>query len=71
MMKTYEVCVQKHGKTAFMSDLATLVRVSNTNPISLIGNNVDTSTVANIVIVSVISVSAIGGYFFLRKRKEQ
>ena len=70
MMKTYEVCVQKHGKTDFMSDLVTLGRVSNTNPISLIGNNVDTNTVAIIVIVSVISVSAIGGYFFLRKRKE-
>ena len=30
----------------------------------------DSNTVAIIVIISVISVSAVGGYFFLRKRKE-
>ena len=68
MMKTYEVCVQKHGKTAFMSDLVTLGQA----PVSLIslvqGNN---KTVLAIVIVSLISVSAIGVYFFLRSRKKE
>lgn len=30
----------------------------------------DSNTVAIIVIISVVSVSAVGGYFFIRKRKE-
>lgn len=68
MLKTYEICVQKHGKTAFMSDLVTLGQA----PISLIslvqGNN---RTVLAIVIVSLISVSTIGGYFFLRTRRKE
>ena len=70
MMKTYEVCVQKHGKTAFMDDLVTLGRASNTNPITIIGNKSDVNLVAIVVITSVVSLTAIGGYFFLRKRKE-
>ena len=70
MMKTYEVCVQKHGKNAFMSDLVTLGRASNTNPITIIGAKSDVNVVAIVVITSVVSLTAIGGYFFLRKRKE-
>ena len=39
------------------------------NPlVNIIGEN--TNTVAIIVIISMVSVTAIGGYFFLRKRKE-
>ena len=68
MMKTYEICVQKHGKTAFMSDLVTLGRAP-VNPIAVTTNE-NVNTIAIVAIVSVISVSAIGGYFFLRKRKE-
>ena len=37
--------------------------------VNIIGEN--TNTVAIIVIISMVSVTAIGGYFFLRKRKEQ
>ena len=70
MMKTYEVCVQKHGKNAFMNDLVTLGRASNTNPITIIGAKSDVNVVAIVVITSVVSLTAIGGYFFLRKRKE-
>lgn len=67
MMKTYEICVQNHGQTTFMSDLVTVGRA----PVSPIANVVDNSNaVAVVVIVSMISVTAIGGYFFLRKRKE-
>ncbi len=36
----------------------------------LIGVNLNNSSVAIIVIISLISIAAIGGYFFLRKRKE-
>ena len=68
MMKTYEICVQKHGQTAFMSDLVTLSRISNNNPLQMIRNNAN--TVAIVIIVSMISLAAIGGYFFLRRKKE-
>ena len=66
MMKTYEICVQKHGKTAFMSDLVTLGRV--VTPVNAISNS--GTEVAIIVVTSMIGLSAVGGYFFLRKRKE-
>ena len=68
MMKTYEVCVQKHGQTAFMSDLVTLSRISNINPLQMIRNNAN--TVAIVIVVSMVSLAAIGGYFFLRRKKE-
>ena len=68
MMKTYEICVQKHGKTAFMDDLVTLGAPQVSPLVNIIGEN--TNTVAIIVIISMVSVTAIGGYFFLRKRKE-
>ena len=43
---------------------------SNISPlVNVIGEN--TNTVAIIVIISMVSVTAIGGYFFLRRRKEQ
>lgn len=67
MMKTYEICVQKHGKTAFMSDLVTL----GARPVSVLSSiSKNTSTVAIIVVISVVSVVAVGGYFYLRKKKE-
>ena len=68
MMKTYEICVQRHGKTAFMEDLKPLDAQRVVNPIALVNKN--TNTVLIIAIVSVITTAAIGGYFFLRKRKE-
>ena len=68
MMKTYEVCVQKHGQTAFMSELVTLGAPQVSPLINVIGEN--TNTIAIIVIISMVSVGAIGGYFFIRKRKE-
>ena len=68
MLKTYEVCVQKHGQTAFMSDLVTLSS-KTINPILSISAN--TKGVAIIVIVSILSVSVIGGYFFLKSRKKE
>lgn len=51
------------------SDAGTLVTYSaRVNPFNIIGNN--GNTVAIIVVISMISVTCIGGYFFLRKRKE-
>ena len=68
-MATYERCVSVHKMTAFMRSVRPVERVANTNPISLIGST-SSNAVAIIIIVSVISVSAIGGYFFLRKKRE-
>ena len=68
MMKTYEVCVQKHGKTAFMSDLVTL----GSNTVSPLVNVVkDNKPAIIIVIVSLISASTIAGYFFIKRRKPE
>ena len=67
MMKTYEICVQKHGKNAFMNDLVTL----GARPVSALSNiSKNTSTVAIIVVITAVSVVAVGGYFYLRKKKE-
>lgn len=67
-MATYEACIQKHGQTAFMSDVRSVSASSRITSLSFINGN--GNTVAIIVIISMISVTAIGGYFFLRKRKE-
>ena len=67
MMKTYEVCVQKHGQTAFMSELVTLGRIPN-NPLQTNVKNMSITVV--IIAISVISVITIGGYFVFRKKKE-
>lgn len=67
MMKTYEICVQKHGQTAFMSDLVTLDSAHVSPLINIVGEK--TNSVAIIVIISMVSVTAIGGYFFLKKRR--
>ena len=68
-MATYEACIQKHGQTAFMSDVRPVSASSRITSLSLVNGN--GNTVAIIVIISMISVAAIGGYFFFRKRKER
>ena len=68
-MATYEACIQKHGQTAFMSDVRSVSASSRITSLSLFDNG-NSNTAAIIVIVSVIAVSALGGFFFLRKRKE-
>ena len=67
-MATYEACIQKHGQTAFMSDVRLVSPSSRITSLSFTNGN--GNTVAIIVIVSLISVTAIGGYFFIKKRKE-
>ena len=61
-MATYEACIQKHGQTAFMSDVRLVSPSSRITSLSFTNGN--GNTVAIIVIVSLISVTAIGGYFF-------
>lgn len=67
-MATYEACIQKHGQIAFMSDVRPVSASSRITPLSIVNGN--GNTVAIIVIVSMISVAAIGGYFFFRRKKK-
>lgn len=68
-MATYEACIQKHGQTGFMTDVRSISPSSKITSLSLL-NNGNSNTVAIIVVISIISISCIGGFFFLRKRKE-
>ena len=68
-LATYEKCVTVHGQEAFMSEVKTFAAAARITPLSFVSGN--GNTVAIIVIISMVSVTAIGGYFFLRKRKEQ
>ena len=68
-LATYEKCVTVHGQEAFMADVRSFAAAARIAPLSFVSGN--GNTVAIIVIISMISVTAIGGYFFLRKRKEQ
>ena len=65
-MATYEICVTKHGMTPFMNNVRSASPVVNKN---ILEGMTSGSTIA-IVVVSVLAVTAIGGYFFIRKRKE-
>ena len=69
MMKTYEVCVQKHEQTPFMSDLVT-VSDKAPNQGGLINVNNATS-ITVVVILSVIMITALGGYLFIRRYKQK
>ncbi len=67
MMKTYQVCVQKHGQIPFMSELVSLSKIA-INPLQVSAKN--SSTAIIIIVISSISVIAIAGYFYFRKKKE-
>ena len=66
-MKTYEHCVDKYELTAFMSELRSVSKTSVINPIVDVTGN---APVIVTIVVSMIGLTAVGGYFFLRKRKE-
>ena len=67
-MATYEKCVKVHGQTAFMSEVRPVEATPNVSPLSVVASSND--IVAIIVVISMVGLTAIGGYFFLRKRKE-
>ena len=67
-MKTYEWCVSNRGQTAFMSAVRPVSSRIETG--NIVGASQD-STVATIVTVtSLITVTALGAFLFLKKRKE-
>ena len=67
-MKTYEWCVSKHKLDPFMSDVRP-VESAYISPLQSIANNANVAAV--VIVISMITVTAVGGYFFMRKRKEQ
>ena len=67
---TYEYCVKNHDCSKFMDSVRPVER-THVNPISIFGSTENTNAIAIVVIVSVVSLTAIGGYFFLRKKREQ
>ena len=50
------------------TEAGTLVSYSSFSKLSILGDN--TNVIAIIVVISLVGVTTIGGYFFLRKRKE-
>ena len=66
-MAHYDACVTKFGYTPFTG--ITNVQASAKILPSIVGES--GTTVSIIVIISMVSLTAIGGYFFIRKRKEQ
>ncbi len=71
-MKTYEFCIAKHGVDPFMfeSDGTTPLRsISSTPSINMLVSK-NSSAVITIVIISAVSLAAVGGYFLFRKKKE-
>jgi hypothetical protein len=66
-MAHYDACVQKFGYT----DVLGIANVASANPSLNNGIVNDTAITSVVVIISVISLSTLCGYFLLRKRKEQ
>ena len=72
MLARYDYIVAKYKLADFLNTAADRPEVAQSPHISPLINIIGekTNTVALIVIISMVSVTAIGGYFFLRKRKE-
>ena len=74
-MKTYEWCVSHYAGTCdpfmFESDGSTPLRSINVGGEIKLFVTQNSSAITIIVITSLVSLTAIGGYFFLRKRREK
>ena len=67
-LATYEKCVNDHGQTAFMSTVRPVDKAPSSPIINITQSG---NMIAIIVLVTIISVSAIGGYFYIRRFKEK
>ena len=66
-MAHYDACVEKFG---FSPDTSLTTVQESARVISAFGIVQNNNAIAIIVVISMISITAIGGFFFLRKRKE-
>lgn len=65
-INNYEHCLTRYGYTGFINDRG----LTTTNISNMIYRNNDANTAIMIVVlVSFVSVTAIGGYFFIKKRR--
>ena len=72
MLAKYEYICAKYSLDDFLHDQTERPEVHPSSArIGIFGNINSESSTAIIVIVSLVSLTAIGGYFFLKKRKEQ
>ena len=69
-VRTYEECVNVHGQTAFMKDVRQLGAPS-VSPMAIISNTTSFNIALIIAVVSLVAASAIGGYFYLRRREQK
>lgn len=70
-LATYDYVVAKYGASYDYLGRIASGKVTEASRIAILGNIINNSnTISIIVVVSLVSLSAIGGYFFLRKRKE-
>ena len=69
--KRHDVCVAHYGWSAFIKNSSGVLRSNaNVNFHQILNSKENTNTIAIIVIISLVSVTAIGGYFFIKKRQE-
>ena len=75
MLYEYKHIYETYGSTLTLANFIGRIEVAKSSAAKVTPNNtvlVDSNnTVALIVVISMISVTAIGGYFFLRKRREE
>lgn len=74
MLAKYDWIISHYQLNDFLANDSGTNRpiVQNSSPrIDIFGNIDSSNTTAIIVIVSLVSLTAVGGYFFLRKRKEE
>ena len=74
-MARYDLIIRKYGTSAHDDFIGRFGEGKINGPLNsanaILGNIVgNANTIVIIVIISMISVTCIGGYFFLRKRKE-
>lgn len=71
-MATYEWCVSHYSSTctAFMSAVRP-IEANHTNPILSVFKADSANLATVMIVISMITATAIGGYFFLKKRKEE
>ena len=67
-LATYEKCVNAHGMTDFMSSVRTISSSSFVKPFINISKNANSVIVVSIVVG--LTALSIGGYFLLRRKKE-
>ena len=67
-LATYDKCVSSHGTNDFMKDVRQAVIRPNISPLSISSEKVN--SIAIVSIIAVVTGLAIGGYFFLRRKKE-